>query len=548
MSTKKLKYGIFNPTSINNVELKPDVEDDNFVDINNLTRQYFLLMMNVLESPLLGSFLSQNKYRETVELEAFDSEGKKDLEVDLKPEKRWKVQTTPFTKSLLTDGAIMYKAFWNDERDNEFDEKIWLDFFFKDAIAKVLKEDISLQVALVVQHIEDKHGGTGDVGYKNIVRKLIIALNEDRKKSLSKSEIFTELLESSGISIAPEVQKAILAYIEQLSGDLSLIPKGLMELVKASLKKLKQQEVNLNHRVILKGLKRYIEEDEGECIYKEFDKIIKERGKYYTQASELFFVVPHVPDSKKKEADFDVMTFIGKVFYEVSKTIKGLGSGLRSLLKELGLTRKEIVDSKTPESDQEYIKLLHQVRDRILKKPKDDQEDEFKYLREFYGTLNGYFKETKYKDKIVPIMLDILAWEFDFIAYRKMNGCSWMIPQDATIKMDPNLLWPKLDVAYTAQDEETKENKDYLLKVENIANGIKWKRYEKLTGIFRVEVKEYSSKPKNDFSAPEEVVDDTKFFFEKEGQKTELSLDALDGTMFVTLKPEKQLERRRSSA
>jgi len=146
-----LKYGKWNKTSIKGVKLKPDVEDENFVDINNLTRQYFLLMMNVLESPFLGSFLSHNTYREEVEI-------KENWNVKLKPEKRWKIETTLYTKPLLTDGAIIYNWSWknveNDVKKITDPGRLFRPFFER-SVFKLLLEDLHLQIAFIHEVILD---------------------------------------------------------------------------------------------------------------------------------------------------------------------------------------------------------------------------------------------------------------------------------------------------------------------------------------------------------------------------------------------------------
>ncbi|MCF2910537.1 hypothetical protein L1285_19685 [Pseudoalteromonas sp. DL2-H2.2] len=71
-----------------NLDVTINGEEKNFIEINSITRSYFILMTNLVESPRLRSFFSR---------EEFDSENKK-----------WNVYTTDYTRHFLTEGLAIY--------------------------------------------------------------------------------------------------------------------------------------------------------------------------------------------------------------------------------------------------------------------------------------------------------------------------------------------------------------------------------------------------------------------------------------------------------
>ncbi|MEL6558488.1 MAG: hypothetical protein AAFQ94_09905 [Bacteroidota bacterium] len=650
-SKKALKFKDWEETSIENVFLKPNVEDENFVAINDLTRQYFLLMMNVLESPFLGSFLTHNTRRDEVLVNGH--------KVKLKPEKRWKIETTPYTRSLLTDGAIIYNWSWkgkNDDKKRIEDADRLLRPFFERSVLKILLEDLHFQIVfineLIFSFLEDREKDEAkvhqllrdefnsefaaliekmnqvvgeflnDTDYQTayeyvlaeslnkLITETVIGNDNDNSsglitqflgqtiddlfKSSDEVEVTSDDEEgSSGLSssgktrdeiddnnnsrlkaqffkliehlfevlyqnkVEHNIDEVLLAVsssedtraenIETENIETENIETEIIEnLTKESVEKLEKQGVNVEFSVAFKALKTYFDKDDDletfrNSLEEYFDsnvipednalkafrnslKVYFGKGdvldafRTYLEANnELFYVVPHVPDNRKNiPMDFDIVVFIGKVLYGVSKEVCEFSTLLSNIDCDDLFKKEEPSELLNKEEPSEL--LNKEELSNYLEKKRLTKSEKDKLIAYLQGLKKRVPKDMDYKS----FLQELKSWNFNLIAYRKMNGCSWMVPQDAVIKMDPNLLWPKVDITY--EMGEKKESKKYVLKIENIANGIKWRVFEKENGALKVS-----------------NTDPLGFFFQKEGgtnpnKESYVSYDKLNKNIHIVTK------------
>ena len=376
------------PTSIPGMTAERCIHNENFVDVNNLTRQYFALMMNLLESPFLMSFLSHHYYSAyPKELRSFQEKVLKDNNVSqLAPKNRWQVQTTPFTNALLSDGAIIYKAKWNDLLTNNMSEH---------QIHVAAQRALGKYAENMILHLLPQIGLERQTDFsKNAIKEQLQQVNNRIADELFQ-DLVVEILEKL-ISEDKDYRKDRLATIAERTAEHFYENKSgksrLWELIKVSINRLKDQEVYLTPDGLLAGLDRYISSVSNDHNVKNLSGIIE----LLKDRNELYFVLPNMPRGTRRNLEFDVVVYIGSLMYHLSRDLQ------------------EMVQGNCLPAD----------------------------------------------------------CKFDFIAYQKMNGCNWTIPSSTAIKLDPNLLWPKLEIEY----EEGGQNR--MLRVENIANGIEWKEFE----------------------------------------------------------------------
>ena len=509
------------PLKRSNITVKGCVEDSNFVEINLLTRQYFLLMMNILESPFLMRFFSHQHYK---------GNDKKKAE---KPEKLWEVKTTPYTRAFLTDGAIVYKATWDTEL---------LETLFSTRCCEKLHENQFL-LKTIEEIVLKRIGCTKNGKQLEILQKAIVA----SMKRLRQQEVYFR-----EDNIFGSINKDIFNKDWDIRNNNQEISIGV--LIARFLENCKKNEM---YFVVPHEIPSLNDKCKDKCKDESKDKS-EDKGKdkrkdkrYVAQLANLDY---EERIKKLRNGDFtDVgnSDLLSQVFELVMKTdtMQTLRNAIVQHYNYNLFFKENNMKETFPDWDkdgEDYNKIDGKYRYKTIKEKdylsaivnnyweacKDGKskqvidyliqqfkkEKQFrKYFFEQFG--EKFFKNASKKlvesDKDNLIEFDVVAFfgdvlydlsvlfkslveknnkenqnnhlNFDFSARRKMNGCSWVIPPGVAIQLDPNLLWPKLDIDFKydedshllqARNKEKYRKEKYSGSLINIANGVKWKSKE----------------------------------------------------------------------